>query len=941
MKGCFLMRMKVAQKLSSALLFAVLAAIPSVCDAAYQGPDRSKLRIGAYFLRPKNCKVTEGHVKDLKECGIDFVFDKFNSKTSRAEYDLYRKYDVKAVATWVIPGKPKVPGTMAEKVPLSVYGEVSKKFRSAGRMHEVIEALAIGDEPSALDFPHMGKAVESAQKAFPECLIYLNLYPSYAFLSNNSNLKILEQLGANSYQEYIDKYCRYIPLDYISYDFYLYSRENEDFIAKYYDNLRIVADACRKTNRSLWFIPQVNSCVSNLWISANMLRFQASSSMAFGAESIAWACYAPGWWQKNVLTPDGKKTQQYAKLKMVNAELHCIGTPYMRYKNVGTHFVGYPADSVDLVGLPVKSVESLAAGSFSSIRAEDGGKLIVGEMAARKGRGDAIFVCAADDPYDKANRMRTIRFRVKDGCKVCATGGKGPLTLEKLDDGTYAFRIASSGGALVEAILPAATAKVTTTRPEATGDALLNPGMGHVYYQYSNRLWCYGSHVKPGDTLDWFPGANVIYMRLPWCELEPEEGRFRWDVVDSYAQPWIAAGKQIAFRITCSESRWAYATPRWVEKAGAKGVKFKMPTIGKDYEECNVEIWDPVYDDPVFLEKLGNFAKAFARKYDNKPYVAFVDIGSFGMWGEGHTKYSSNLDQEATDRCVKIHMDLWRKAMPNTCLVVSDDVAGPRNPAPDAEIMRYARNLGIGFRDDSIMCWNDPPWCHAEWAADNFAATLPVVVETGHWNLLADGRWDEKKLVDSIEAYQASFISIHDWPERYLKLNRKAVEMINRRVGYRFELREASWPEEVTVGDSIEIASEWVNVGVARRYAGATLAWTLIARDGSVAWTFVDDAYDFKDAPPKLKGVEHPVSLRSKVYFGYRSKIPRMNDGVWVREAKDDPALLGNVPTITCGEYTLAVSLGDPDGTPRIALPLRGGRPDRRYPLGKIVLNCK
>jgi hypothetical protein len=63
-----------------------------------------------------------------------------------------------------------------------------------------------------------------------------------------------------------------------------------------------------------------------------------------------------------------------------------------------------------------------------------------------------------------------------------------------------------------------------------------------------------------------------------------------------------------------------------------------------------------------------------------------------------------------------------------------------------------------------------------------------------------------------------------------------------------------------------------------------------------------------------------------------------MNDGVWEIEAKDDPSLAGNVPTIPCGEYTLAVSLGDQDGTPRIALPLRGGRPDRRYPLGKIAL---
>ena len=66
MKGCFQMRMIVAQKLYSALLFVALAAISGVCDAAYQGPDRTKLRIGAYFLRPKNCSVTESHVRDLK-----------------------------------------------------------------------------------------------------------------------------------------------------------------------------------------------------------------------------------------------------------------------------------------------------------------------------------------------------------------------------------------------------------------------------------------------------------------------------------------------------------------------------------------------------------------------------------------------------------------------------------------------------------------------------------------------------------------------------------------------------------------------------------------------------------------------------------------------------------------------------------------------------------
>ena len=37
------------------------------------------------------------------------------------------------------------------------------------------------------------------------------------------------------------------------------------------------------------------------------------------------------------------------------------------------------------------------------------------------------------------------------------------------------------------------------------------------------------------------------------------------------------------------------------------------------------------------------------------------------------------------------------------------------------------------------------------------------------------------------------------------------------------------------------------------------------------------------------------------------------------------------------GTYTLSVSLGEPDGTPRLALPLKNGR-DRRYPVCKIVV---
>ena len=69
-------------------------------------------------------------------------------------------------------------------------------------------------------------------------------------------------------------------------------------------------------------------------------------------------------------------------------------------------------------------------------------------------------------------------------------------------------------------------------------------------------------------------------------------------------------------------------------------------------------------------------------------------------------------------------------------------------------------------------------------------------------------------------------------------------------------------------------------------------------------------------------------------------EIPQINDGVWVYTVHNK---IGNyatdtrVPTLTPGTYTLCASLGDPDGTPRLALPLKGGQ-NRRYPVGKIVV---
>ena len=116
---------------------------------------------------------------------------------------------------------------------------------------------------------------------------------------------------------------------------------------------------------------------------------------------------------------------------------------------------------------------------------------------------------------------------------------------------------------------PSAPIDVSVVRPVATDEALINPGMGWVFYKYSNRIWAYGVNTPTEDTLDWFPGCSTIYMRLTWNDLEPEEGDYRWEIFDTFAQPWIAKGKKIALRVmTCSQVE--EGTPEFVRQAGRR-----------------------------------------------------------------------------------------------------------------------------------------------------------------------------------------------------------------------------------------------------------------------------------------------------------------------------------------------------------------------------------
>jgi len=483
---------------------------------------------------------------------------------------------------------------------------------------------------------------------------------------------------------------------------------------------------------------------------------------------------------------------------------------------------------------------------------------------------------------------------------------------------------------------------VVRVTPKATDEILLNTGMGLFHFFYSGRLWAYGAEQAPDDVLDWMPGMTVAYLRLPWTFIEPQDGIFRWDLLDGRMQPWIRAGKKVGIRISIMNLS-VDSTPQWVRDAGAKGHEYF-------YKDGSQPCWEPEWDDPVLLAKLEHFYQAFAARYDGNEDVAFVDVGSFGLFGEGHSKTLAKLRSEQPDeflRLVKLHIDLLRKAMPRTYLVINDDVGGggwlrdkDGQPLKDHPIFAYCRSLGIGLRDDSIMCNPEHPW-----ASDNFgrkfAETSPVILETGQITRRLDkNAWYPEKLLPCVEAYHASYLGVHGFPDLIWEKNKHVWRQTANRLGYRFELRDVEYPRTVKTGERVTISSTWVNVGVAPRYSGGAVTWNLLDGKGVVCWRSTDDTFDFRDLKPTWEGVEHPVTLASSCTFGCTADVPdNGNDMIldWCRRNhRNDPGK--QVVLLKPGTYTLAVSVGRRNGTPEVALPLADGK-ERIYPIGMITVS--
>lgn len=404
-----------------------------------------------------------------------------------------------------------------------------------------------------------------------------------------------------------------------------------------------------------------------------------------------------------------------------------------------------------------------------------------------------------------------------------------------------------------------------------TAKVCSNPHKGWSIHYFSNSLSQYGKSLAPNDSLPGFPGLNDIYFRLAWSYLEPKEGVYNWALIDTLIQKWVKWGHTVSFRITCKETEIIYATPEWVRLAGAKGTFISHPDL-------EIKAWAPEYNDPVFLQKLNNFHKAFAERYDGKPWVEYIDIGSLGDWGEGHTAYSGWKDIPV--EIVKQHIDMYKRWYKKTTLIISDDAIGQRDTddGSDYLIFAYALKNGIGFRDDSgNVEWYKNlgfgPSCIR--TPELFSATykkIPVVLESDHYGDVVKGNmWNGGAgLLKAIYEMHASLVGFHYYPNEWLRENYDYAKKVANIAGYWYFPKFAMLPDTLRKNSAHNyLRLTWENHGVAPAYQKFILSMVLISKlDGK---RFVQEltGSDCRNwLPGDIVAEHHPITINKNMPSG-------------------------------------------------------------------------
>ena len=164
------------------------------------------------------------------------------------------------------------PGEIRERVEEAV-AKVSE--------HPALYGYYVCDEPGADDYPGLARWHEAFQKADPDKLAYINLFPNYASP---------QQMNVPTYEEYVESYITTVAPTIVSYDHYALM-EGGTLRDSYFNNLEVIRAASQRHELPFWNIVLSNAHFTYAEPSPAGFRFQLYTTLAYGAKGICYFTY--------------------------------------------------------------------------------------------------------------------------------------------------------------------------------------------------------------------------------------------------------------------------------------------------------------------------------------------------------------------------------------------------------------------------------------------------------------------------------------------------------------------------------------------------------------------------------------------------------------------------------------------------------------------------
>jgi hypothetical protein len=219
----------------------------------------------------------------------------------------------------------KLDAATARKKALPAIEAVSKKTALYGYF--------LCDEPNAGSFPGLAIMDGLVHEAAPRTPAYVNLFPNYAGP---------DQLGAATYEKYVDDFASTVHPAQLSYDHYALM-DDGTLRDSYWENLAQMRAAAKKYNVPFWNIILAVAHFHYRKPSAADLRFEVYSSLASGARGIvyySYFAYPVGNYRGAAVDQFGHTTPTWDNIQNVNLQIQNLAPTLLNLTSDAVYHFG-------------------------------------------------------------------------------------------------------------------------------------------------------------------------------------------------------------------------------------------------------------------------------------------------------------------------------------------------------------------------------------------------------------------------------------------------------------------------------------------------------------------------------------------------------------------------------------------------------------------------